>query len=130
MIVKPPSEHQEQRELIKWFRQTFSTVRIFAIPNGGTRSPSGALKLKLEGVSPGVPDLFVPEWGLWIEMKRAKGGRVSPEQQDWIAYLTGVGYKIIVGAGADDAKHQILNFLRTRDDKKTACAGMPVAADE
>lgn len=120
MIVKPPSEHTEQREFIKWFRQTFKDVRIFAIPNGGARSPSGALKLKLEGVSPGVPDLFVPEWRLWVEMKRAKGGRVSPEQQDWITYLTEIGDTIIVGAGADDAKHQILDFLRTRDDNETA----------
>ncbi len=110
MTNKPPSEHTEQRELVKWFRQTFTDVRIFAIPNGGARSPSGALKLKLEGVSPGVPDLFVPAWHLWIEMKRSKGGRLSPEQQDWIAYLTRIGYAIIVAHGADDAKRQIIDF--------------------
>jgi hypothetical protein len=41
-----PSEHFEQRELVKWFRQTFKGVRIFAIPNGGVRSLSTAAKLK------------------------------------------------------------------------------------
>ena len=30
-----PSEHLEQREFVRWFRQTYKGVRIFAIPNGG-----------------------------------------------------------------------------------------------
>jgi hypothetical protein len=42
----------------------------------------------MEGVSPGVPDLFIPDWLLWVEMKREKGGRVSPEQKDWISIST------------------------------------------
>ena len=83
-----PNEHFEQRELVKWFRQTFKGVRIFAIPNGGIRSLSTAAKLKAEGVSSGVPDLCVPEWRLWIEMKRVKGGSLSAEQllqlQDYV----------------------------------------------
>jgi hypothetical protein len=41
-----PTEHEEQRELVKWFRQTFDGVRIFAIPNGGARSITTAARLK------------------------------------------------------------------------------------
>ena len=108
-----PTEHEEQRELVRWFRQTWPGVRIFAIPNGGARSPATAGRLKAEGVSSGVPDLFVPAWGLWIEMKRAKGGSLSPEQKDWIEYLEGVGYWVIVGKGAEDAKQQISAFSST-----------------
>lgn len=115
--MRLPTEHEEQRELVKWFRQTFRGVRIFAIPNGGLRSLSVAAKLKAEGVSSGVPDLCVPAWRLWIEMKRVKGGVVSPEQRDWIAYLEGVNYWCIVGKGAEDAKTKILNFKEQHDKR-------------
>ncbi len=30
------TEHEEQRDFVKWFRQSFPATRIFAIPNGGT----------------------------------------------------------------------------------------------
>ena len=73
-VLRVPTEHEEQREYVRWFRQAYPEVRIMAIPNGGARSPATASRLKAEGVSPGVPDLFVPAWGLWVEMKRAKGG--------------------------------------------------------
>lgn len=101
------SEHEEQREFVQWFRQTFAGVRIFAIPNGGGRSKSEALRLKAEGVSAGVPDLFIPEWSLWVEMKRSSGGSVSAMQKDWIKYLSWIGHACIVARGFEDAKRQI-----------------------
>lgn len=102
------SEHLEQAHLVMWFRRTYPDTLIFAIPNGGMRSKSQAMKLKVEGVVPGIPDLFVPEWKLWIEMKKIKNGVVSKEQQAMIKYLQSVGYDVIVGLGAEDAKAQIL----------------------
>jgi hypothetical protein len=111
-----PTEHEEQREVVKWFRQTHRGVRIFAIPNGGQRSLATAARLKVEGVSAGVPDLHVPAWSLWIEMKRTKGGSVSAEQKDWIAYLEGVKHWCIVGKGADDAKAKITAFFNQYKD--------------
>jgi hypothetical protein len=107
-----PTEHEEQRELVRWFRQTWPGVRIFAIPNGGARSPATAGRLKAEGVSSGVPDLFIPAWGLWVEMKRTKGGSVSAEQKSWISYLESVGFCCIVGKGAEAAKGQISAFFK------------------
>ena len=101
------SEHLEQVRLVAWFRKTYPDVRIFAIPNGGARSGLQGAKLKAEGVSPGVPDLFVPAWGLWVEMKRQKGGTLSPDQKDWMAYLDDCGYQCIVGRGFEDARRQI-----------------------
>ena len=102
-----PSEHLEQVRLVSWFRRSYPSVRIFAIPNGGARSGLQGAKLKAEGVSPGVPDLFVPEWSLWIELKREAGGTVSSAQKDWIAYLEGIGHRVIIGRGFEDAKRQI-----------------------
>lgn len=106
-----PTEHEEQRELVRWFRQGYRGVRIFAIPNGGQRSAATAVRLKVEGVSPGVPDLFIPEWRLWIEMKRTKGGSLSAEQKEWISYLEGCGYTCFVAKGAAQAKEMVLGFV-------------------
>ena len=76
-----------------------------------------AAKLKAEGVSSGVPDLCVPAWRLRIEMKRVNGGSVSPEQKDWIAYLSSHDYWCIVGKGAEDAKTKILDFKEQHDKR-------------
>lgn len=108
------TEHEEQRELVQWFRRSFS-VRIFAIPNGGLRSKVTAMKLKVEGVTAGVPDLFVPAWSLWIEMKREKGGVVSPPQKDWIEYLQVIGHTVIIGHGKEDAISKIQKFISPDD---------------
>jgi hypothetical protein len=113
-----PSEHFEQRELVKWFRQTFKGVRIFAIPNGGARNITTAARLKVEGVSAGVPDLYVPAWHLWIEMKRTKGGAVDKNQKDWHQYLTSIGDVVIIGYGADGAKSLILKIAQTKPNQE------------
>lgn len=96
---------------MSWFRKTFPDVRIFAIPNGGKRSKREAERLKLEGVSPGVPDLYIPAWRLWIEMKTASGGRVSEEQDDWIAYLKYCGDDATVCRGHLEAIATVKAFL-------------------
>jgi hypothetical protein len=108
-----PTEHEEQRDFVRWFRRKYGPVRIFAIPNGGYRSMSTAGKLKAEGVSAGVPDMFVPAWRLWVEMKRQKGGRVSPEQADWIEYLESLGYTCLVCPGSENAQAQVDAFAAT-----------------
>lgn len=109
-----PTEHEEQVAFVQWFRNTYPETRIIAIPNGGARHPKTANDLKAEGVSPGVPDLFVPLWHLWIEMKRRTGGRLSDEQKDWIAYLERNGYTCIVAYGAVDAIAKAKEFVEVQ----------------
>ncbi len=111
------SEHLEQVRLVSWFRRNYPGVRVFAIPNGGHRGASQGAVLKAEGVQAGVPDLFVPAWGMWIEMKRESGGVVSPVQKDWIAYLEGIGHRVIIGRGFEDAKRQILDVKKPTEYK-------------
>ena len=106
------SEHIEQSKFVMWWRQSFPNVRIFAIPNGGLRNKTTAMKLKVEGVKRGVPDLFVPELLLWIEMKREKGGVLSPDQVDWREYLEGIGHNFIVGNGSKDAQEKASIFIK------------------
>ena len=102
------SEHLEQVRLVSWFRKTYPDTRILAIPNGGIRSASAGANLKAEGVSAGVPDLVVPAWLLWVEMKREAGGTVSPSQRDWISYLESIGHQVIIGMGFEDARQQVI----------------------
>ena len=72
-------EHIEQVNFVNWFEYNYPTIKIIAVPNGGKRAISVAKKLKAEGVKRGVPDLFIPELKLWIEMKKVKGGSVKNE---------------------------------------------------
>lgn len=111
MTGTTPSEDMEQAWFVRDFRRAFHGVLIFAIPNGGHRSKRTATILKATGVVPGIPDLHVPAWALWIEMKRQKGGRLSPEQREKIAHLESIGHTCIVAKGAEDAMLQVRAFL-------------------
>lgn len=107
-----PTEHAEQVGFVQWFRAQFPRVLIFAIPNGEKRAISVAKRLKAEGVVRGIPDLFIPALGVWIEMKRAEGGRLSKEQRETIRYLESIGHTVIVGRGAGDASRQLLQWMK------------------
>lgn len=104
------SEHEEQVNFVSMFRKLHKDVKIFAIPNGGQRNIIIAAKLKSEGVSKGVPDLFIPAWNLWIEMKREKKSSVSKDQKEWHEYLESIGHTVIVGYGCDDAIFKLNNL--------------------
>ena len=107
-------EHGEQVEFVRWFRARFPTILIYAVPNGGKRSMTEAKRLKEEGVVPGIPDLHVPVWRLWIEMKRQTGGRLSEDQKDVLDYLQTIGDAVIVAKGCDDAVRQVADYLKDK----------------
>ncbi len=115
-----PLETEEQQDFVRWFRQTYRPVRILAVPNGVKRAAKfgGAIqgnKQRNQGVASGVPDLYVPEWKLWIEMKRTDGGHVDPDQVDWHAYLTEqCGDTVIVGYGSADAQAKVALIVGAR----------------
>lgn len=111
---KVPTEHEEQRYFVSLFKKEFKGVRLFAIPNGGKRSITEATRLKMEGVSAGVPDIFIPEWLLWIEMKRQKGGSVDPKQKDWHEYLESIKHSVIVAKGWQEAIEYCRAFAKTQ----------------
>ena len=63
----------------------------------------------------GVPDMVFPNprgffHGYYQEMKRRKGGVVSPDQFLWIEVLRGQGYCVDVAKGADEAKAGIMAY--------------------
>ncbi len=68
-------------------------------------------KLKKMGLKAGVPDFviltkppFRPEArSVFIELKRKKGGRVTPAQDKWHRALVTEGHIVIIARGFDDA---------------------------
>lgn len=123
-------ESTEQIILVNRIRQFYPDVLLFAIPNGGQRSITEAVRLKAEGVLAGVPDLFIARasgamHGLFIEMKRAKGGvngksgggKVSEKQQAVMLTLSQEGYAVMVAHGCDEAWPFVKQYL---NESKTA----------
>ena len=109
-----PTEDQEQTKLVTWL--TKQGIRHYAIPNGGRRNLREAVKLKRSGVSAGVPDLCIPipsgsYHGLYIELKRQKGGRISTEQTQWLQFLRDQQYWADVAFGFEEAKEIVLYYL-------------------
>lgn len=56
-----------------------------------------------QGMLKGCPDLFLPQFDLFIEMKRRDGGVVSAEQIACHEKLRSYGYKVEVCHGAKEA---------------------------
>lgn len=111
MPVVCSSESMEQRGFLIWFHLKFPGVLMFAIPNGEYRAKSTASKLVKEGVVAGIPDLYIPAWKTWVEMKRKHGSKVSKEQEQIHHYLKQIGDTVIVGYGAEDASRKLLEVL-------------------
>lgn len=115
-----PLEEIEQEHVFLWAsmeeRAYPELAMLYAIPNGGKRAIKTAVALKKQGVKRGVPDMCLPVPrggfnGLYIELKRVKGGTVSDEQREWIAALNSQGYKAIICHGAEEAIEQIRGYL-------------------
>lgn len=115
-----PTEDEEQEALFRWAE--FQSVtkpwlrNMFAIPNGGYRAIATAARMKRTGTKAGVPDIFLPvsngrEHGLFIEMKRQKGGKVTDLQRERMKMLTAEGYRCVVAYGFEAAKKAILEYM-------------------
>lgn len=63
-------------------------------------------KMKRLGVNRGVPDYIIVHKGkiIFIEMKRVKGSKVSPEQEQWIKALNDAGCYARICYGHIDAE--------------------------
>ena len=114
-------EHKEQATLIEWWailcrELGYPQDMLFAIPNGGARNAITGAMLKAEGVRRGIPDLFLAMpsccfHGLFIEMKKTKGGVVSEYQKNIHEQLRNQGYDVAICKGWAEARQVICEYL-------------------
>ena len=108
--------------------------RAIYIPNGGRRDKITGARLKAEGVVAGVPDVFLASprqgfHGLYIEMKRQRGGTVQATQKELITALRLAGYRVEVCKGWWEAREVIENYL-TGEIPKGASRRVEPAANQ
>lgn len=125
--MPPPTEDVEQMCLFRWADAQSGKYPelslMYHIPNGGKRGKAEAGRFRAMGVKSGVPDIFLPVGvqkidsvdrgqytvirtkynGLYIELKRLRGGTVSAAQKQWIARLRDTGYAVEVCKGWEAA---------------------------
>lgn len=118
-----PSEDEEQIQVVKWAEMQMGRWPdlkwLYHIPNGGKRRRTEAARFKAMGVKAGVPDLFLPVpkggyHGLYIEMKRREGGKLSEDQREWFDGLSGNGYCVHRCDGWQEAVRVLEDYLRGR----------------
>lgn len=122
MTLPVPTEDSEQRAFVAWLR--LHDIPHWRTPNETyTKSWAQKNKNKALGVSAGIPDLFVVLEGVGlvgIEMKRQRGGVVSPAQKEWITILNKLpNVEVHVTKGCDEAIAVIESYLPQLKRKQT-----------
>lgn len=120
-LASSGSELAHQKALFCWAALNLNKYPelkyMYHIPNGGRREKREAANLKASGVKSGVPDIHLPTKcgqysGLYLELKKLKGGSASDEQKDWIDYLTKAGYAAYVVKGWIEAVSCLQWYLK------------------
>jgi len=119
-----PTEAQEQCVLANYLDR-LGVLWCHVANERHTSKISGA-RLKAQGVKSGVPDVFVytrspkTQRPVAIELKRQKGGRVTPAQKRWLRDLKTEGFETYLALGAQDAITYLteLGFTRANLNKE------------
>jgi len=118
-----PLEEWEQEQVFKWIRA--NQIRepklklAYGTLNGVRLAPKLRAKMKKQGNRKGVFDIVLPARsgsgkypGLYVELKRLKGGHVSPEQEEYGFMLAEQGYKAVICKGHGAAIEAIKQYLK------------------
>ena len=114
------SEHDQQVLVFDTLRLNEDALPflkwVYAVPNGGSRHPAVAGKLKAEGVKRGISDICLPFAsadeqfvGGYIEMKFGKN-KPSPEQAEFLEFVSRERYMTWVAYSADTALDAIEQY--------------------
>lgn len=123
-----PTESEEQQALFRYCAVEMGRYpeleMLVHIPNEGKRTKANGARLKREGLRKGYPDIVlnVPRGvsnGLFIELKRRKGSRITPEQKEWIRKLNEHCYLAAFCYGWEEAWELIHAYLTRCDDPRS-----------
>ncbi len=117
-----PLEEWEQEQVFKWILS--NQIRepklqlAYGTLNGVRLAPRLRSKMKAQGNRKGVHDIVLPAKshcgrypGLYLELKRLKGGRVSEDQKRYHQLIKEQGYKSVVCRGHFEAIQKIDAYL-------------------
>lgn len=116
-----PLEADEQKAVFRWIRSNqikFQKLQLaYSTLNGVRLTPKLRKEMKEQGNRAGVPDIVLPARnkfypGLYLELKRVRGGSVSKEQKKYMSLLAEEGFKTIVCKGHKEAIEVIKDYLR------------------
>lgn len=120
MIEKIHPEVWEQEQFFKWVYSNQIKVPELQLcegsMNGVKLGPQTKAKIKAQGLRKGFTDINLPVerggcYGLRIELKRVKGGRVEPEQKRIHGLLRAQNRKVVVCKGWVDAVKTVIEYL-------------------
>ena len=119
--IEVRSEDAEQFILVNWLLR--HQIPHHHSPNGGYREIAEAAKFKRLGVSAGFPDIFIPVprkgcGGLFIELKRVSGGRLSEAQRGWGDLLIKNGFAWHEAHGSEVAIRIVMDYFGMLDGMK------------
>ena len=113
------TEEVVNKQVVKYLE--FKHLPFVHCPNEGKRDPRYGARLRASGMSAGFPDLFIfrpsgKYHGLALELKREKGGRLSPAQAIWLETLNAEGYKAVCAHGYEEAVAAIEKYIKDGKD--------------
>lgn len=124
-----PLERAEQARFVQWLENQHGITFSSTAQSTYTNSWNQKRLNHATGLRKGVPDMLVvisPEasqdglgYLLFLELKRKKGGVVSPEQKKWIEAINAIGtlqVQAYVAKGADEAINITSHYLKTVDN--------------
>lgn len=112
MTTLYPSEFEEQKAFVNWFRLNYKDLILFSIPNEGNRHNGN--KFVETGLLKGTPDLqilFPNGKSLFIEIKK-RNGKLNPNQKELIPKIENLGFTVLIGYGFLDAKDKFEQYLK------------------
>lgn len=106
--MKKKRDNPEQRlqvAAIRWLRGALPFTFAFHVPNGGSRHPAEAAKLKAMGVTAGVPDIII-FWagGCGVIELKASTGSMTKHQLNTIELLNSLGVRTAVCRGLNEVE--------------------------
>ncbi len=114
MTAPIPTERQVQRSILAMMGRCFPFVFVTHVPNGAHLAGNSTARFKQmgalrgDGLKPGFPDLIClwacgRKRGTLIEVKRAKGGVISPAQHEMHERLAGAGWPVKIVTSPEEA---------------------------
>ena len=122
-----PTEDAIHFAVIDWlksvpYKDGFLVDYFHHSPNGGVSSPRQKAKFTRMNTLSGFPDLecFIAKGryhGLYVELKRSKGGVVSANQKEILTMLDEEGYCTTVARGYDKAVEVVVQYMALKDNE-------------